>query len=135
MGSRPGCKQGDLPALAAQQGASPDRGNKAGAHQRRLAAAGWSANGEHLVSLQAPHEIVDQCLAAEEELRILDLVGGQALVGAGGRVGCRLRDRPALRRRRIGRERLVDGGTPDVNIMESILRLEGHAPLEYVMPG
>ena len=69
------------PALAAGQHPRGKRGQQAGAHGRRLAAARWPDHAQQARARQPRHELGDEPLAAEEQLRVPDVERLQPLNG------------------------------------------------------
>ena len=75
-------QQRDRPAVAARQHAGGQRRHQAGAQQRRLPAPGGAdERGERRARLPRD-QLGDEALAAEEEVRVVDVERGEALEGA-----------------------------------------------------
>ena len=87
--------------LAARERAAGERRHQSRAEQRGLAAAGGSSDDEDARRLQARDQFVHECLAPEEERRVLRLERRQALVRA-GRAGRHGTEADAPRSRVVG---------------------------------
>ena len=74
-----GAQQHPRPALAARQRAARQPGHQARAHRGGLAAARRADDAQQRRAREPRRHLGDKALAAEEERRVLDVEGGEAL--------------------------------------------------------